>query len=249
MTVANVMVTGAGSGIGAGIVRELIGRGDSVMALDTRMDRLESLQGEIKSERLYVVQGDVGSEDDVERAVGLTLETFATIDVLCSNAGILDDYAPAGDTSVELWDRVLRVNLTGMFLMARAVLPAMIAAGKGAIVNTASISSFIAGGGGAAYTAAKHGVLGLTRQLAFDYGRMGIRVNAVCPGPVRTGLTEHLFTEEGRQPHVDEVIAATPAGRWAEPAEIAQVVAFLASDAASFVHGSAYVVDGGWIVS
>ena len=246
---ANAIVTGAGSGIGAAITRELIGRGDGVLALDTRGDRLESIKGELQTERLRTSVGDVGDVGDVERAIQLTQDSFGSIDILCSNAGILDDYTPAGDTSLELWDRILRVNLTGTFLMARAVLPTMLSQGKGSIVNTASISSFIAGGGGAAYTAAKHGVLGFTRQLAFDYGRKGIRANAVCPGPVRTGLTEHLFTEEGRQPHVDAIIAATPAGRWADPAEIAKVVAFLSSDAASFVYGAAYVVDGGWIVS
>lgn len=243
------LVTGAGSGIGAAIVRELLARDHDVMALDVRLDRLEGLQDELQSKRLQVFQGDVGNENDVERAVSETIKTFGAIEVLCSNAGILDDYTPAGDTSVDLWERVIRVNLTGMFLLAHAVLPDMLRNGKGIIVNTASISSFVAGGGGAAYTAAKHGVLGFTRQLAFDYGKKNIRANAVCPGPVRTGLTAHLFTEEGRNPHVDAVIASTPAGRWSDPSEIAKVVAFLTSDDASFVHGAGYVVDGGWIVA
>jgi 3-oxoacyl-[acyl-carrier protein] reductase len=246
---ASALVTGAGSGIGAAITRELIGRGYDVMGLDNRADRLEGLQAEVGADHLSTVAADVGDEADVSRAVELTLKRYGTIDVLCSNAGILDDYLPAGEMSLELWDRVLRVNLTGTFLMARAVIPGMVERGTGAIVNTASIASFVAGGGGTAYTAAKHGVLGLTRQLAFDYGPKGIRVNAVCPGPVRTGLTAHLFTAEGRQPHVDNIIAGTPAGRWADPAEVARVAAFLASDDASFVYGSAYVVDGGWIVS
>jgi len=107
----------------------------------------------------------------------------------------------------------------------------------------------VAGGGGAAYTAAKHGVLGLTRQLAFDYGSKGIRANAVCPGATRSGMTEYLFSEEGRNEHVDAAIAGTPAGRWAAPEEIARLVLWLASDEASFVHGAAYVVDGGWTIA
>jgi NAD(P)-dependent dehydrogenase (short-subunit alcohol dehydrogenase family) len=122
----------------------------------------------------------------------------------------------------------------------------MLERGKGAIVNTASISSFIAGGGGAAYTASKHGVLGLTRQMAFDYGGKGIRVNAICPGATQTGMTQHLVTEEGRNEHVDAAIAGTPAGRWARPEEIAKLALFLASDDADFIHGAAYLIDGGW---
>lgn len=180
----SALVTGAGSGIGEAITRELIGRGYDVMALDNRVDRLEGLQAEVGVNHLSTVAADVGDETDVSRAIVLTLKRFGSIDVLCSNAGILDDYLPAGETSLELWDRVLRVNLTGMFLMARAVIPGMVERGRGAIVNTASVASFVAGGGGTAYTAAKRGVLGLTRQLAFDYGQKGVRVNAVCPGPV-----------------------------------------------------------------
>jgi NAD(P)-dependent dehydrogenase (short-subunit alcohol dehydrogenase family) len=125
----------------------------------------------------------------------------------------------------------------------------MIAQGKGAIINTASIAAFVAGGGGAAYTASKHGLLGLTKQLAFDYGKNGVRANAICPGAIHTGMTDHLLTSDGRNPHVDAAIAGTPAGRWGKPIEIANLAVFLASDDADFIHGSAFTIDGGWTVS
>jgi 3-oxoacyl-[acyl-carrier protein] reductase len=171
------------------------------------------------------------------------------IDILCNNAGILDDYLPAHETSWELWSRILAVNLTGPFLMARAIVPTMLAQGKGAIVNTASIAAFVAGGGGAAYTTSKHGLLGLTRQLAFDYGRLGIRVNAICPGAIATGMTVELRTPELGNEHVNAAIEATPAGRWGEPEELAALALFLASDEASFMHGTPVLADGGWTLS
>jgi 3-oxoacyl-[acyl-carrier protein] reductase len=244
-----VIVTGAGSGMGAAMVREFSRLGDLVAALDIDEVAATTTAKEVGEDVCRPVAVDVGDQESVERAVGEALQFLGRVDVLCSNAGVLDDYKPVLETPPDLWQRIIATNLTGAYLMARATLPSMLANGGGVIINTASISSFIAGGGGAAYTAAKHGVLGLTRQMAFDYGRQNIRVNCICPGPVRTGMTEHLFTPEGRQEHVDAAIAATPAGRWADPSEIATLAAYLASDAASFIHGAAYTIDGGWTIS
>ncbi len=244
-----VIVTGAGSGMGAAMAREFARLGDRVAALDIDEAAASRTAKEVGDDVCRPVAVDVGELESVERAVGTALEYLGRVDVLCSNAGVLDDYKPVLETPPDLWHRIISTNLTGAYLMARATLPSMLENGGGVIINTASISSFIAGGGGAAYTAAKHGVLGLTRQMAFDYGRQNIRVNAICPGPVRTGMTEHLFTPEGRQEHVDAAIAATPAGRWADPSEIAALAAYLASDAASFIHGAAYTIDGGWTIS
>ena len=249
MSDRGVIVTGAGSGMGAAMLREFESLGDRVVGLDIRGDAVAAVAGQFDAERCRAIQCDVGDPASVEAAVAGAREFLGGVDVLCSNAGVLDDYKPVLDTPVELWEHILRTNLTGPFLLARGVLPDMVAGGGGVIVNTASISAFIAGGGGAAYTSAKHGLLGLTRQMAFDYGRMNIRVNAICPGPVRSGMTEHLFTPEGRQAHVDAAVAGTPAGRWAEPEEIAKLAAYLASDVASFIHGAAYVIDGGWTIA
>jgi 3-oxoacyl-[acyl-carrier protein] reductase len=242
-----VIVTGAASGIGRSIAKLFAEAGDRVAVLDRNADALDKVAAEIGATTAIAV--DVSDSADVSATVEAARRALGGIEVLCNVAGVLDDYAAATETSDELWDNIIGVNLSGPFYMSRAAIPAMLAAGGGSIVNIASISAFVAGGGGAAYTSSKHGVLGLTRQLAFDYGSKGIRCNAVCPGATRTGMTEYLFTDEGRNPHVDAAIGGTPAGRWASPEEIGRLVLWLASDEASFVHGAAYVVDGGWTIA
>lgn len=241
------IVTGAGSGMGAAIARGMAAEGAEVVAVDIDGEAVSSLAastaGTIRPEALDV------SDPDAVSALVASVAARGRIDVLCNNAGVLDDYAPAHETSWERWRRILAVNLDGPFLLSRAVAPVMVAQGKGAIVNTCSIAAYVAGGGGAAYTTSKHALLGLTRQLAFDYGPRGVRVNAVCPGAVATGMTTELRTPEQANAHVDAAIAATPAGRWGEPEEIAAVVLFLASDEASFVHGTPVLADGGWTLS
>jgi 3-oxoacyl-[acyl-carrier protein] reductase len=244
------VVTGAGSGMGRAMVREFHAEGASVVAVDIRGPAAEETAALVKDpDHTLALTADVSDRGQVEAVVAAVTSRFGRIDLLCNNAGMLDDYAPAHETSDELWNRVIGVNLTGAFFFARAVVPAMMAQGKGVIINTASISSFVAGGGGAAYTASKHGVLGLTRQLAFDYGKHGVRVNAICPGAIHTGMTNHLLTPEGRNPHVDAAVAGTPAGRWGTPEEIAHLALFLAGDEAGFIHGAAFAADGGWLLS
>lgn len=242
-----IIVTGAASGIGKGVATLFAQAGDRVAVLDRSKDALDKVAAEIGA--ATAIEVDVSDSAAVSAAVAAAHRELGSINVLCNVAGVLDDYAPATETSDELWNKIISVNLSGPFHMARAAIPRILEAGGGAIVNIASISAFVAGGGGAAYTSSKHGVLGLTRQLAFDYGSKGIRCNAVCPGATRSGMTEYLFTEEGRNPHVDAAIAATPAGRWASPEEIGRLVLWLASDEASFIHGAAYVVDGGWTIA
>lgn len=243
------IVTGGGSGMGQAMAQEFVAEGARVVVVDLRADAAQATVDAIGDpDKAIAVSADVSNETDVARAVATAIETFGAVDIVCNNAGILDDYIIAEETTTELWNRILSVNLTGPFFMSRAVLPHMVARGKGAIINTASISAFIAGGGGAAYTASKHGVLGLTKQLAFEYGSKGVRVNAICPGAIHTGMTDHLLTPEGRNEHVDAAIAGTPAGRWGRPVEIARLAVYLASDDADFIHGAAYVIDGGWLL-
>jgi len=242
------IITGAGSGMGRAMAQEFRANGATVVAVDLRTDPVQETVKLLDDGRSVAETADVSDRADVERVVARTLERFGRVDILCNNAGVLDDYTPAGETSDELWHRTLAVNITGPFYFSRAVLTPMLAQKKGVIINTASISSFVAGGGGAAYTSSKHAVLGFTKQLAFDYGKHGIRANAICPGAIHTGMTGHLLTPEGRNPHVDAAVAGTPAGRWGRPEEIAHMALFLASDEADFIHGAAFTVDGGWVL-
>jgi NAD(P)-dependent dehydrogenase (short-subunit alcohol dehydrogenase family) len=243
------IVTGAGSGMGRAIAQEFVSEGANVLALDVRKAAVDETVDMVGlPDRIVAFECDVSNEESIKAAVAAAMARWGRVDIVCNNAGILDDYVIAEETSTELWNRILGVNLSGPFFMCREVLPIMVAQGKGVIVNTASISAFIAGGGGSAYTVSKHGVLGLTRQLAFEYGRKGVRVNAICPGPIHTGMTDYLLTPEGRNEHVDSIIEALPAGRWGKPVEIARLAVYLASDDADFVHGSSYVMDGGWLL-
>jgi NAD(P)-dependent dehydrogenase (short-subunit alcohol dehydrogenase family) len=142
----------------------------------------------------------------------------------------------------------MAINATGPFLMAKYAIPHMLAQGKGGIINVASVASFSAAGGGSAYTASKHAVLGLTRQLCFEYGARGIRVNAICPGATATPLAMPETTTE-TSPDMEAAVNMVPARRWCQPEEIAKMAAFLGSDDADYVHGSAYVIDGGWLTA
>jgi 3-oxoacyl-[acyl-carrier protein] reductase len=238
-----VIVTGAGSGIGRAIARQVHAEGAHVVAIDVVPDGVQALAGELDSGRLSPVELDIRDRERTDAVVDEVVAKSGGVDVLFNNAGVSDQFTPAGDTSDELWDSVVGVNLIGPFRLARRVLPSMIARGGGAIVNTGSVASIVGGAGGAAYTVSKHGILGLTRSLAIDYGSKGVRVNAVLPGAIRTGLTS---SEDAVVEGADDAIAATPAGRWAEPEEVARIAVFLASDDASFIYGSAYTVDGGW---
>lgn len=245
-----VVVTGAGSGMGRAMVQEFVREGARVAALDIRGEAAqETVDAVGDPARALAVPADVADPDSVATAVWAVLDWAGRIDVLCNNAGVLDSYKPAHEVSLEEWDRVIAVNLTGPFLMARAVIPDMLKRSAGVIVNTASVSAFSAAGGGTAYTASKHGVLGLTRQLTFDYGRRGIRVNAICPGATLTGMTENGGDQGDPVPDVAAELEKTPAARWCDPREIARLAVYLAGDDADFIHGAAMVIDGGWLTA
>lgn len=242
------VVTGAASGIGLATARRFAAEGADVVLWDRDAEGLSRAVRTVEADgsRAAGVEADVSSATSVADAAARTLETLGEVTVLMNNAGILDDYAPILETDEELWDRIIGVDLKGVYLVTRALLPSMLSAGGGAIVNTASIAALVAGGGGTAYTAAKHGVLGLTRQLSFDYGDQGVRVNAICPGAVETGMTRELFAAGDAA--VMESVNSVPAGRYAQPEELAELALFLASDASAFCHGAHFVADGGWTV-
>jgi NAD(P)-dependent dehydrogenase (short-subunit alcohol dehydrogenase family) len=194
------------------------------------------------------VAADVSLEEDVQRYVAQAIDDFGRIDVVFNNAGIEGAVAPIEEYALATFDRVIAVNLRSVFLALREVLPHMRERGSGSIINCSSVSGLRGTAGVSAYVAAKHGVIGLTRAAAAEAGAYGVRVNAVCPGPVSTRMMESITAmSDPDDPAAAAAASAAknPMGRWGEPEEIADVVAFLASDAAAFVTGAAWPVDGG----
>lgn len=235
------VVTGAGSGIGQATAQLFHAEGAKLVVTDYQPGGLERLP---RSERIVAVQGDVSARADAERMVGTAVERFGRIDILCNVAGIMDRFLPVAEVTDEVWDRVLAVNLSGPMYTSRAAIPAMLKQGGGVILNVASVGGLFGARAGAAYTASKHGLIGLTKNVAAAYGKDGIRCVAVCPGAVSTGIS--LGGEPSAKGY-ETLNRTLPANlRVGEAGEIAALMLFLASDEASFVNGTALVVDGGW---
>jgi NAD(P)-dependent dehydrogenase (short-subunit alcohol dehydrogenase family) len=236
------VVTGGGSGIGLATARRLASEGASVVVADIDADTGKAAADEVGG---LFVRTDVTAEDEVEALFAAAVDTYGSVDVAFNNAGISppeDDSIL--DTGLDAWRRVQEVNLTSVFLCCKAVIPHMQRQGRGAIVNTAS---FVAVMGAAtsqiSYTASKGGVLAMTRELGVQFAREGIRVNALCPGPVDTPLLQDLFAADPAR--AQRRLVHIPMGRFAKAEEIASTVAFLASDDASFITASTFLVDGG----
>ncbi|MGX1508077.1 UNVERIFIED_CONTAM: NAD(P)-dependent dehydrogenase (short-subunit alcohol dehydrogenase family) [Streptomyces graminofaciens] len=242
----SVIVTGAGSGIGRAAALAFAAQGDRVVVADLdaeRADAVVELIGQAGGTAVAVT-GDLSEQAVVDRVTATAVERFGGVDVLVNNAGIMDSMSAVGDVSDAEWERVIRVNLTAPFLLTRAVLPHMLTAGSGAIVNTASEASLRGSAAGAAYTASKHGVVGLTKSLAVMYRKNGIRANAICPGGTATAIA----VEADRTAHGPAAIAPhfVNLGRLSQPEEQAAVILFLASAAASNINGAILPVDDGW---
>ena len=238
------VITGAAQGIGRRTAEVLAARGFDLVLNDLRSPE-ETLQAvrSLGADALEVL-GDVSSETVVLGMVAKTLERFGRVDALVNNAGI-SFITPAEDTTLEGFRRVLEVNLVGPFLLCREFGKVMLEAGRGSIVNIASIAGLYSVSDRAAYNTSKHGLIGLTRTLATEWGGRGVRVNAVCPGWVKTEMDEK-DTASGAYSSAD-IEARVPMGRFASPTDIAETVAYLVDPAASaFVNGHALVVDGGW---
>jgi NAD(P)-dependent dehydrogenase (short-subunit alcohol dehydrogenase family) len=238
------VVTGAAQGIGRRVAQEFAGRGYALALADVCPpdETLESVRAS-GAEALSVV-GDVSADQHVCALTDAVLARFGRVDVLVNNAGV-SLLSPAEQTTAEQWRRVLEVNLTAPFLLCRAFGPRMLAAASGAIVNIASIAGLQGVADRAAYNASKHGLVGLTRTLAAEWGGRGVRVNAVCPGWVKTEMDA---ADQASGGYTDaDITERVPMGRFAAPGDIASAVAFLADPALSgFVNGVALPVDGGW---
>jgi NAD(P)-dependent dehydrogenase (short-subunit alcohol dehydrogenase family) len=239
-----VLITGAGSGIGRATAIAFAAEGANVIACD-----VDDVGGDATVATLRkggaeaeFVHADVSRGADCTAMVDRALSRFGRLDVAFNNAGINVAVAPIADIDEATWQRIVAINLTGVFLSMKAEIPAMKRNGGGAIINTASVGGLIGTAGVTAYCATKHGVVGLTKSAALDYIKDGVRINAICPGGTRTAMLEEWF----KHPEVERAaIAGTPIGRMADPAEIARSVLFLASDESSFMVGHALVADGG----
>jgi NAD(P)-dependent dehydrogenase (short-subunit alcohol dehydrogenase family) len=238
------LVTGAADGIGWATATRLADDAAHVVVADVREDAARE-RAKVLGDAHAGLRCDVTSQDEVARAVRIVVERFGRIDVLVNNAGIGEQAAPTIDQTVEAFDRVLSVHLRGTFLVSREVAKVMLAQRSGSIVNLASIAGLAGIPSRNAYGAAKAGIAAMTRAMACEWARSGIRVNAVAPGYVRTALVTELERKGALDTHAIE--SRTPMGRMAEPEEIAEAIAFLASSRASFITGATLNVDGGWI--
>ena len=236
-----VIVTGAGSGIGRGIAERFAEEGANVVLAGRRRAKLDQTAQNLSPARTFVQPCDVSRQPDVQRLVEAAVERFGSLDVMVNNAGVAPE-GSATETSLDDWQLALQTDLSGVFYGCRAALPHLLKRPGASIVNVASVSGLGADWALAAYNAAKGGVVNLTRSLALDYGRQGVRINAVCPSLTRTAMTEDMLQDDDLMKRFMERL---PLGRWAEPADIAGVVAFLASDDARFVNGVNLPVDGG----
>ncbi|MGT2681488.1 3-oxoacyl-ACP reductase [Streptococcus porci] len=226
-----VLVTGASSGIGLAQVRLFLENGYAVYGVD------KSAAPDLSHSDFHFLQLDLTSD------LAVLDEFISEVDILCNTAGILDNYQPLLHISEEDFEEIFAVNFFAATKMIRYVLPKMIEKKSGIIINMCSIASFLAGGGGAAYTSSKHALAGLTRQLALDYAKDGVQVFGIAPGAVKTGMTAADFEPGGL---ADWVAEQTPIGRWTEPEEVAELTIFLASGKAQSLQGEIVRIDGGW---
>jgi NAD(P)-dependent dehydrogenase (short-subunit alcohol dehydrogenase family) len=240
----SVLVTGAGSGIGRATAQLFAAEGARVVAVDQKEADAEKTVALIKEAGgdALTVAADVSSEADCRGMVERAVAAYGKLNIAFNNAGVGASGFAVADEEEIAFSRLIDVNLKGVFLSMKYEIPAMLAAGGGAIVNTASVAGLVGERGIGAYAASKHGVVGITRTAALDYIGRGIRINAVCPGATRTRILADWFQD----PKVEQfILSRHPIGRIAEPEEIGRAVLFLASDDASFVVGQALAVDGG----
>jgi NAD(P)-dependent dehydrogenase (short-subunit alcohol dehydrogenase family) len=244
-----ILVTGAAGGIGYQASRVLSAHGARLVVTDVNREGGEALLADLNAAGGDAIfqPADLASEADIEALVAKAVSHFGRLDGAFNNAGIEQKNKPLDELTLEEWDRAIRIDLTAVFLCIKYQVKAMLGTGGGAIVNTASSLGQVAIPCASEYVAAKHGVVGLTRAAGADYGARGIRVNAVLPGIIKTPLIERLMGEPSFAALKDRLIARHPMGRFGEPSEVGEAVAWLLSDAASFMNGAAVACDGGYL--
>jgi NAD(P)-dependent dehydrogenase (short-subunit alcohol dehydrogenase family) len=241
------LITGSGRGIGRAIAHKMAHEGAKVALAEIDAESAQSVAGELQKAgyEACAIQTDITRESEVQAAVNFVMERFGRVDILVNNAG-KNFYYDATTMSEADWDHAMDVDVKGAWLCCKHVLPSMKAAKAGSIINIASVHARITAPGHFPYAAAKSALVGLTRNLALDYARYNIRVNAICPGWVRTGLVQGWFDQQADPKATeDRVLSFQPLQRIGTPEEIANFVAFVASDEASFITGAELVIDGG----
>jgi len=241
------LVTGASSGIGRESALAFAAAGARVVVSDVVVDGGEETVSEIRSAggEATFVRADVSQTAEVEALVRQTVETYGRLDCAHNNAGIEGDMAPTAECAEANWDRTIAINLKGVWLCMKSEIRQMLRQGGGAIVNTSSAAGLVGFANLPAYVASKHGIAGLTKTAALEYAEQGIRVNAVCPGVIHTPMIDRIVNGDAETEA--QFTALEPVGRMGSPAEVAQAVVWLCSDAASFVTGLAMPVDGGFV--
>jgi NAD(P)-dependent dehydrogenase (short-subunit alcohol dehydrogenase family) len=241
------VVTGAGSGMGKAITILFAKEGAKVIAADMNQETLNKVVAEITANggTSKPVSANVTKEQDIQNMIDAAVNTFGSLDILVNNAGIMDNFVPVADVTDELWEKVFAVNVTGPMRATRKALPIFIKKGSGVIINIASAGGLFGSRAGAAYTASKHAVIGLTKNVGFEYAKLGIRCNAIAPGAVNTNIGNTLFNPN--KFGMERAMAGINLNpRVGEPEEIAKVALFLACDDSSLINGTIITADAGW---
>ncbi len=243
------VITGAASGMGLAMAELFTREGAKVVAADWHQESLDQAVERLRGAGadLVGIQGDVSKQEQAEAFVDKAIEAFGRIDILCNNAGVMDTNQGVGELTNEMWERVIGIDLYGPMYCSRRAVPLMVAQGKGVILNTASIAGLGGGSAGAAYTAAKHGLVGLTKNTAYRYALEGVRCNAIAAGAVQTNIQQSVDTsrmDPGGSARANTYYAMIPAQL--EAVDIANLALFLVSDRSRFINGSIVVADGGW---
>jgi NAD(P)-dependent dehydrogenase (short-subunit alcohol dehydrogenase family) len=243
------VITGAASGMGRAMAELFVAEGAKVVAADWHQESLDQTVAEIAASGAQIVgiQGDVSKQEQAEAFVDKAVEAFGRLDILCNNAGVMDTNMGVGELSDEMWERVMGIDLNGPMYCSRKAVPIMLAQGGGVILNTASIAGLGGAAAGAAYTAAKHGLVGLTENTAWRYALEGIRCNAIAAGAVQTNIQQSVDVtkmDPGGSARAQTYYGLIPAQL--EAVDIANLALFLVSDKARFINGAIVVADGGW---
>lgn len=243
------IVTGAGSGMGKAIALLFAAEGSKVIATDIDQERLDALSVEIKEQggEFVTLIANMANEADIEKMISTAVSTYGTLDILVNNAGIMDNFQPVGELENSMMEKVMKINFEGPFKAMRSAIKIFLGKGSGNIINICSIGGIKGGAAGAAYTASKHALVGLTKNTGYMYSKSGIRCNAIAPGAVNTHISETIDMSKITPLVNDRIMAGMPLNpRTGDPSEIAKVALFLASDDSSFVNAHVCVADGGW---